>query len=512
VSSPDGGRRIGRPRTLAVDVRGAANLVATLLLYLSPAALAPAAVALWYGESPWPFVAATVIAAAVAFTVERLTRGEHRIGPREGFLIVAGTWLVAAAFGAVPYLLSDEPQLSRPLDAYFEAMSGFTTTGASVLVDIEALPRPLLFWRQFTQWLGGMGIIVLALAVLPRLRVGGRQLLDMELAGPGAEDLSSRIRDTARRLWLLYVALTAVVFLTLLGLGLTGLDDEMSFFDAVAHALSAAPTGGFSPRQGSIGEFAPVTQWAVAFFLVVGAMNFALLYRAVVRRHPRALGRDEEFRLYLFLLGLASVVVVLELFRADLFGAEASLRHGVFQAVSIMTASGFVSTDYELWPALTTMTLVGLMFVGGSAGSTSGSVKIIRHLLLGKILRRELDQTVHPELVQPVRLNGVAVEERTLRAVTSFVLLYIGFFIVGAALLAVDAAATGLELDVLHAVAASAAALGNVGPAFGVSGPTGGYAPFSDFSTVVLVALMWLGRLELIPVVVLATRHYWRSL
>jgi trk system potassium uptake protein TrkH len=504
-------RRIGPPQTLAVDLRGAANVVATLLLYLSPAALVPAVVAPFFDGSPWPYVAATAVTAAVAFATERLTRGEHRIGTREGFLIVAATWLFAAAFGALPYLFSGEPQLDRPLDAYFEAMSGFTTTGASVLVDIEALSRPLLLWRQLTQWLGGMGIIVLALAVLPRLRVGGRQLLDMELAGPGTEDLSSRIRDTARRLWLLYVALTAVVFLVFLGLGLTGLDEEMTFFDAVAHALSTAPTGGFSPRQESVGAFAPVTQWVVAFFLVVGAMNFALLYRGVVRRRPRVVTRDEEFRLYLALLAVGAVVLVLELFRAGLFGTEETLRHGVFQAVSIMTASGFVSTDYELWPVLTTMTLIGLMFVGGSAGSTSGSVKVIRHLLLGKILRRELDQTVHPELVQPVRLNGVAVDERTLRAVTSFILLYVGFFVVGATLLAVDAAAGGPQLDVVHAIAAAAAALGNVGPAFGVAGPTGGYEPFGDFSTVVLVVLMWLGRLELIPIAVLVTRHYWRS-
>jgi trk system potassium uptake protein len=504
-------RGVGQPRLLAVDLRGALNLVGAIAKYLSLATLVPAAVALGYGESAWPFLVSGAITGSGGWALERGTSGDHRIGAREGFLVVSLTWLVAALIGALPYVLSGESQLDRPLDAYFEAMSGFTTTGATVLTDIEGLSRSLLLWRQFTQWLGGIGIVVLALAVLPRLRVGGRQLLESELPGPEIESLSTRIRDTARRLWFLYAGLTAALIAVLVLLVLTGIDDEMTLFDAFAHALTTIPTGGFGTRATSVQDFGAVTQWTITLFMFLGGASFALMYRAFVRRHPRVFARDEEFRLYVALFALGTVIVGAQLWAEGIESGEAAVRHAAFQAVSILTTTGFASVDFNLWPVLASMTLVGLMFVGGSAGSTSGSVKIVRHLLLGKILRRELDQTVHPELVTPVRLNRAVVDERTLRAASSFILLYIGIFIVGAALLAMDAARTGLDLSVLDAVAASAASLGNVGPSFGVAGPFGSYQPFSDVSTAIMIVLMWLGRLEVIPIVVLLSRHYWRN-
>ena len=499
-----------RPRS-AVDLAGAINLVATLTRYLSLAPLVPAAVAIGYGESPWPFVGTTAIIGGAAQSVVWLTRGEHRIGTREGFFVVAVTWLAAAAIGALPYLLSGDPQLDRPVDVYFEAMSGFTTTGASVLTDVGGLPHGLAIWRQLTQWLGGIGIIVLALAVLPRLRVGGRQLLEHEMPGPEIESLSTRIRDTARRVWFLYVALTAILIAILVAFGLTGVDDRMTTFDAVAHALSTMPTGGFGTDGTSLASFGAATQWVIVLFMLLAGANFALLYRAFVRRQPKAFALDEEFRLYIGLLLLGSVVVGGELWSEGIATGEAAVRHAAFQTVSMMTTTGFATADFAVWPALTAMTLVGLMFIGGSAGSTSGSVKVVRHLLLGRILRREVDQTVHPEIVSSVHLNRRVVDERTLRAVTSFVLLYIGIFIIGAVLLAADAARTGSELGVIGAIGAAATTLGNVGPAFGFAGPFGSFEPFSDFSTLVMIGLMWLGRLEIIPIVVLFSRHYWRN-
>ncbi len=502
---------MSRPRLLAVDVRGALNLVGALTKYLSLTTLLPAAVAIGYGEPPWPFLFAGAIAGGVGLGLERSTRGRSRLGSREGFLVVSLTWLVAAALGALPFLLSGEPQLDRPLDAYFEAMSGFTTTGASVLTNVEEISRSLLLWRQFTQWLGGIGIIVLALAVLPRLRVGGRQLLESEMPGPEIESLSTRIADTARRVWWLYLGLTMALVAILAGLGLSGVDDEMTLYEAVAHALTTLPTGGFGTRLTSLEEFSAAAQWTIALFMLLAGANFALMYQAFVRRRPHVFGRDEEFRLYLGLLALGSVVIGVQLLADGIATGEAGVRHAVFQAVSIMTTTGFASTDFATWPVLASMTLVGLMFVGGSAGSTSGAVKVVRHLLLGKILRRELDQTVHPEVVLPVRLNRRVVDERTLRAIMSFILLYIGIFVLGAALLAMDAARTGLELSVLDAVAAAATTLGNVGPGFGIAGPYGSFEPFSDFSTFVMIGLMWVGRLEVIPIVVLASRHYWRT-
>jgi len=499
-----------RPRS-AVDLRGAANLVATLTKYLSLAPLLPAAVAVGYRESPWPFLLAAAIVGGVAIGVEFMTRGDHRLGSREGFLVVSLTWLAAAALGALPYLLSGEAQLDRPIDAYFEAMSGFTTTGASVLTDLDAIPRSLLLWRQLTQWLGGIGIIVLALAVLPRLRVGGRQLLEHEMPGPEIESLSTRIRDTAQRAWFLYVALTAALILTLLVFGWTGVDDRMTAFDAIAHALSTMPTGGFGTEGTSLAEFGAASQWAIALFMLLAGANFALLYRAFVRREPKALARDEEFRLYLGLLALGAVIIGAQIWLEGIATGEEAVRHAVFQTVSTMTTTGFATIDFSVWPTLAAMTLVGLMFVGGSAGSTSGSVKVVRHLLLGRIIRRELDQTLHPEVVALVRLNRTVVDERTLRAVSSFILLYIGIFILGAALLAADAARTGVDLSTLDAIGATATTLGNVGPGFGFAGPFGSFEPFSDVSTIVMTGLMWLGRLEIIPIVVLVSRHYWRN-
>ncbi len=295
-------------------------------------------------------------------------------------------------------------------------------------------------WRQFTQWLGGMGIIVLALAVLPRLRVGGRQLLEHEMPGPETEPLTASIRKTAQRLWLLYVGLTALLVAILAAFAWTGVDGTMSLYDAVAHAFTTMPTGGFGTRATSVEPYAAASQWVLVLFMLIAGANFALLYRAFARRSPGTLARDEEFRVYLAIVAVASLVLVVELIAEGIFAGEAAVRHAVFQTVSMMTTTGFGSADFTHWTALSAMALVALMFVGGSAGSTSGSVKVVRHLLTGKMLRRELDSTVHPELIQTVRLNGAPVEERTLRALTTFVLLYLACFVLGAAGLAIESA------------------------------------------------------------------------
>jgi trk system potassium uptake protein TrkH len=501
-------------RSVGVDVGASFNLVGALLKYFSLAFLFPVALALGYSEPVWPFVFGGAITAAFGYGMERLSEGKESVSVREGFLVVALTWLLVAAVVSLPYLLSDQEQLARPINAYFEAMSGMTTTGASILTDVSQLDRSLLMWRQFSQWLGGMGIIVLALAVLPRLRVGGRQLLESELPGPEFEALTVSIRATARRLWLLYVALTALLVLCLAVLGWTGVDERMGVFEAAAHAFTTMPTGGFGTEPRSIEPFAPASQWVLALFMVVAGANFALLYRAFVRRKPRRLVRDEEFLLYLGLLALAAGALVAVLWDAGLQEGEAALRHGVFQVVSIMTTTGYASTDFNAWllvaPAAA-MVLVALMFPGGSAGSTAGSIKVVRHLVIGRVLRRELDQTIHPEYVASLRVNRVVVDERTVRAVIAFVLLYVGIFVAGTVALLLDAHRVDLELSPFAAIAASATTLGNVGPAFGIAGPMGSFEPFSDVSKVIMIVLMWIGRLEIVPVVALLTKAYWRA-
>jgi trk system potassium uptake protein len=504
-------RRIGPRRRLAVDFGAALNLLGTLGKYLGLAAVLPIAVALWYGEPIWPFLAAGAIISGPGFLVERLTAGAAvRVGVREGFLVVSLTWLLAAAFASLPYLFAGGDQLSHPVDAYFEGMSGFTTTGATVVTDFDDLSKSVAMWRQFTQWLGGMGIIVLAVAVLPRLRVGGRQLLESELPGPEIAQLSERIRSTARRLWALYVVLTIAETAALSALGWLGIDDRMTPYEALAHAFTTMPTGGFSTQARSIEAFSASAQWIIMLFVVVAGANFVLTYRALFRRRPGVLARDEEFRLYLTLIAVASAALIIQLWSYGIASGEEAIRTGVFQVVTIVTSTGYATTDFATWPVLSLLTLFALMFAGGSAGSTSGGIKVVRHLLLGKVLRRELDQTVSPEVVLPIRLNGSPVDERTLRAIAAFILLYVGFWALGAGAIAIESAIGGVEIGALDALAISASAVGNVGPSFGITGPMGSYEPLGDVSKLTMVVLMWVGRLEIIPVAVLLTRSYWR--
>jgi trk system potassium uptake protein TrkH len=326
VKNAAAGRIAGRTR-LAIDVKGSLALTGTLLAYLSLSSLVPVAFAIGYSEPIWPFLGAGAIAGAVGLGLQQLgRRSPGAIGFREGYLVVSLTWLLAAAYASLPYLLSGEQQLSRPVDALFEGMSGFTTTGATVVADVEALDRSVLIWRQLSQWLGGMGIIVLALAVLPRLRIGGRQMFESELPGPEVDALAERIRDTARRLWLLYIGLTALLIGLLLTIWLAGLDDELDPFEAVAHALTTMPLGGFSTNARSLEPYAPVTQWVVVLFMAIAGLNFALLYLALVRRRPRVLARDEEARLYGAMLALGTAVVCVELIHAGLFSGEEAAR------------------------------------------------------------------------------------------------------------------------------------------------------------------------------------------
>src|SRR5215210_166972 len=357
---------------IGVDVRGALNLVGWIVKYLALAFLFPSAIAVGYGEAVWPFLVAGLVTAGSGFAVQLATDGRERIGAREGYLVVGLLWLLVAAFGALPYVLA-EPQLARPADALFESMSGFSTTGSSALTDIEGLTRSMAMWRQFTTWIGGVGIIVLFLAVLPRLRVGGRQAL-FKSEAPGPEyGLAETIRDSARRFVVLYVAISALAIVSLAALGWTGLDPRMDLFRAVGHAFATIATAGFSTEARSIEPFAPVTQWTITVFMVVAGTKFALMFAALARRSLRPFARDQEFLVYLAVLATASALVALELLTEDIFTGEAAIRHAVFNVVTMMTTTGFASADFNRWTSLTTLILFGLVLLGASAGSTSGS-------------------------------------------------------------------------------------------------------------------------------------------
>ena len=483
-----------------------------MLVYLAPAYLFPTVVALLYGESVWPFVIAGAATALAGVFLQIVATGRELASPREGFLVVALTWVLVPVFGAIPFLVAGQGPLAEPINAYFESVSGFTATGATVLTDFDELSRSLGMWRQFTQWLGGMGIVVLAVAILPQLRVGGRQLLQSELPGPtDLERLTVSIREVARRLWLLYLGLTVVLIGLLWLYGRLGFDDRMDLFHAMAHAFTTVSLGGFSTEGNSIAAFGSLVQWTIAVFIVVAGVNFLRLYRLFVQRQAHAVTRDDEFRVYLLVLVAGSVVLLIELLTEGVYGLVEGTRHAVFQAVSIMSTAGFATADYTAWGPLATITILGLMFIGASAGSTGGSIKVVRHVLIARLLRRELEQTVHPEVVSPIRLNRQIVEERTVQAVLAFVLIYVGLFAVGSLAIVVDSFRADVGVSPFEAMGAAAATIGNVGPAFGFAGPFGSYESFSPFSKSVLIALMWMGRVEIIPIIVLFTRNYWRA-
>jgi trk/ktr system potassium uptake protein len=504
---------LGRPApagALGVDIVGALNLIGSLLKPLGLAFLFPTALALGYGEPVWPFIVSGVITSLFGAGLEWVTTGKERVGAREGYLVVALIWVLVPVFGSLPYLL-DVPQLSNPVDALFESMSGFSTTGASVLTDVEGLNQSTAMWRQFTAWLGGIGIIVLFLAVLPRLNIAGRQaLFRTEAAGPEL-GLEATIRQTARRFVVLYLAITALEIIVLSVLGWTGLDERMTFYEAVAHSFATIATAGFSTNARSIEPFAGPTQWAIVFFMIVAGTNFALLFAGIVRRRFGALRRDEEFRVYLALLALASLIVLVELLSADILSGGQAVRQAVFNTVSMMTTTGFASSDFNQWTPLTSMVLFGAVMVSASAGSTSGSIKLVRHVAIVKMLRREIHQTVHPELVAPLRLNGEVIDERTLRAIIVFLFLYVGVCAAGAVAILTDSSLADVNLTAFQSLADSASLLGGAGPGLGFAGPMGSFEPFSNLSTLVLTAEMYLGRLEIVPVLVLFARSYWRA-
>jgi trk system potassium uptake protein TrkH len=509
--------------TIRVDFRTTASVLGRVLRYLAGPLVFPLAVALYYGESPLPFLVTILVTVAVGISLERLDP-EPQLGVPDGFLFVGATWLVVPLVGTIPYLVAGQGTVAAFPNALFESMSGFTTTGATVLNDIsfETHSRSIMLWRQLTQWLGGMGIVVLVVAILPELGAGGAQLVESESPGLELDKLTPRIAETARALWLLYVVLTAILAAFLWALHHLGVAPGMTAYNAVAHALTTMPTGGFSPEARSIEAFSPAVQWVITLFMVIAGTNFALLWR-VRAGDPDRLLHNEEFRVYLGLVVGVGLLAGLLLYAGvglardptnvpQIVGdAEHALRQGLFQAAAIVTTTGYASMDFQMWSAPAKYLLLAAMFLGGSAGSAAGSVKIVRWVVVVKAATRELFTTGRPEAIRPVRMGSEVIDEDTIRGVQVFVLLFVVFFGVSTLLLFLDAVRTGLSLSVLEAASATVAILGNVGPGFGLVGPMGGYTAFSTPSKLFMVFLMWIGRLEIISVLVLLTPSFWRT-
>jgi len=475
------------------------HITGTLIRLFSFAFCAPASVAILFRE--WnALIAFTVafVAAALVGTVMRRAGGEaaggiDQLRRVEGLAIVSSTWMMVAVIASIPYLWEG----FGPIDAVFEAMSGLTTTGATVFTDFAAIDRSVYFWRSLTQWLGGLGVIALFVAVLPRLAIGGRELFFAEAAGPTDEKLTPQLRQTAIALWRVYVALTVaqVAALTIAG---------MSLFDAVCHSLTTLAAGGFSPHPESIAGYHSATiDWIVTVFMFAAGANFALQYRAA-RGSRVAIAQDEEFRVYASVTAVTVVLLAMFLFRDGLAPADA-VRHAAFQVVSILTTTGFASADFELWSDQAKVVLLLLMFIGGCAGSAAGGPKIVRHVLMARLTLRELQRTLHPRAVLPVKLGARVVPEHLLRDVQVFMLFYLLTFSTGAAVVVMFGA------ELMTGLTASIACLGNIGPGFGTIGPMGSFAHLHPVSKIVLTLEMWIGRLEVLTVLTLLRPGAWRS-
>jgi len=439
-----------------------------------------------------------------------VTKNHSReMGKRDGYIVVALGWVVMALSGSLPYVMTGViPEFTN---AFFETVSGYTTTGATVLSDIESVPKGLLFWRSLTHWIGGMGIIVLAIAILPLLGIGGMQLFTAEAPGLSSDKLHPRITDTAKRLWYIYVGLTFVETILLKWAG-------MSFFDAINHAMSTVSTGGFSTKNTSLMYYnhLPMVHYIVMIFMFIAGSNFVLTYFAIKGKF-RKIWADEEFRLYVkfiivFTLFCAGIIYLNSdfLIPSDAFPMvygiyEADFRHALFQVLSVVTTTGFVTADFTAWTPFLTVLFFGLMFLGGSSGSTSGGVKVVRHLVTIRNGFLEFKRALHPNAVLPVRFNKKIISETIVFNVLAFFILYMLSFIIGALVL------SAIGLDFVSAVGVSASSLGNIGPALG------DYSPVDTFTAMPALAKWWctflmlIGRLELFTVLILFTPFFWRN-
>lgn len=443
----------------------------------------------------WPVVGTLVVAAVFLLATHRRGPSRPSLSTRDGFLFVSLAWLSASAVGALPFVLSGA--MSSYVDALFETMSGFSTTGASILTEIEGLPHAILWWRSLTHWLGGMGIIVLTVAILPLLGVGGLQLIKAEAPGPTVDRLTPKITGTAKILWLTYVSLSALqAVLLLLG--------GMTLFDALTHTFGTLATGGFSPRNASIGSYnSAYIDVVITVFMVAAGANFVIYFKVVTGR-VASVWRDGELRAYLLIFGAASVVTAATLQRSGFGSFLRSLRFGAFQSASILTTTGFATDDFAAWPALAQGVLFVLMFVGGCSGSTGGGVKVVRIITLVKQGFNEMRYLIYPTGVFPIRLSGSRVDVRIVHAISGFVLLYLSILLVTTVVIA------SAGNDLVTSLTMALATLGNIGPGFGAVGPTMNYSFLPDHLKLFLTFIMMVGRLEVYTVLVVFTPLFWR--
>ena len=476
------------------------GIISLFLLVLALTMALPLMVSLYYADGGHlSLIGAMAITAGAGLILKLLSRHMDEDAPfinqKEGMAIVALTWTAIGLFGALPFYFS--PAFTSLTDAVFESISGFTTTGSSIMTDIEAASPSLLFWRSLIQWLGGMGIIVLSLAILPFLGVGGIQLYKAEVPSPVPDKLAPRLSDSAKILWMVYAGLTVllVVFLTIGG---------MPVFESVCHALTTLPTGGFSPKNASVAHYdSAYIHYVLVGFMLLAGINFSLHFQ-MLRGKPLAFFRDTECKIFLGLALLFTLAITLDIHGRVYDSFAAAFQSASFQAVSILTTTGYATADYELFPGLSQMILFVCMFLGASAGSTGGGIKIARLIVCLKFACRELFRLIHPRSVRHVKLNNQVVSEDVLRSIMGFLALYILLFAGAGGILA------AMGLDMLTALGAAASCLGNIGPGFGTVGPVENFAHLPAAAKWVLAWCMLLGRLEIYTVIILVVPEFWK--
>ena len=460
--------------------------------------LIPAGVAALYVEScVFSLLIAAAIALGIGFGLTKKSRPTDKvIYAKEGFVIVAFSWVLMSAVGALPFVISGE--IPSFIDAFFETVSGFTTTGASILTDVEAMSKGLLFWRSFTHWIGGMGVLVFILAVVPTVSDRSIHILRAEVPGPTVGKLVPRMRDTAKILYLLYVVLTIVMVIFLLAGG-------MPLFDSFIHAFGTAGTGGFGIKADSVGGYSPYLQWVITIFLIIFGVNFNLYYLILIGRIKTAI-KSTELWVYIALWVGSSAIIMTNLLPFDYYGSVGdTVRHSAFQTASIMTTAGFSTVDFDLWPNLSKGILLMLMCIGSCAGSTAGGLKIARVILLMKMIKREIRHMLHPRSVAVVKFEGKRVDDQTLRSASAYFIIYIVISAIVFLLLCFDG------FDMTTNLTAMLACFNNIGPGLGEVGPMYSFAGYSDFSTIVLSVAMLLGRLEIFPLLFAFSPSIWRK-
>ena len=478
-----------------MNTRMIAHLLGIILLIEAVLLLFPMAVALIYGESPMPFLLTDGIILALCLPFSLRKPRNNRIYAKDGFVCVAAAWILLGAFGALPFVFSGA--IPNYISAFFETVSGLTTTGASILTEIESLPRGILFWRSFTHWIGGMGVLVFMLAILPLAGGQTMHLMRAEVPGPTKGKLVPKMRSTAMILYGIYIALTVILAILLVLC-------RMPLYDSVVNALATAGTGGFSVLNNSIAGYNnPAAEWVLAIFMILFGINFNLYYFVLIRRWREAV-KNEELHVFLIMVLLSTAVIAVNTWK--LFeGAEVCIRTAFFQVTSIISTAGYSTVNYDLWPELSKTVIILLTLTGACAGSTAGGLKLSRVIILVKSTFREIRHVLRPRSVNVVRLDGEAVSDETVRSATSYLALYLILFVLTVLLLSID----GYSLETN--LTATLACINNVGPGLKEVGPAGNFSCYSLFSQALLTLNMLLGRLEIIPMLILLSPYSWKK-